>query len=197
MHHQIALPDFSILLSKLRNRKFNPTGIGNEWAGLVAVRGFLRIYTVTNYKYCNFKIFCEGIIFVKLAYAKFRKTTTLANWRNNYIFYCKIIDIGKSCPNFWCRKYVLTLFAKISQFTVNKGKYFREEIRSGMQKLLKNILLDLSFGEMSQHRDFGTYRITSSQGIGQECTLIANLPRTITDHFNTQKLQVSDQNLNL
>ena len=31
------LPDFLILLSKLQNRKFNPTGICDEGAGLVAV----------------------------------------------------------------------------------------------------------------------------------------------------------------
>ena len=33
-----CLIDFYILLSKLRNRKFYPTGICNEGAGLVAVR---------------------------------------------------------------------------------------------------------------------------------------------------------------
>ena len=37
MPHRIALPDFCILLSKLGNRKFNPTGICNEGAGLVAI----------------------------------------------------------------------------------------------------------------------------------------------------------------
>ena len=40
----IALPDFYILLSKLRNRKFNPTGIGNEGDGLVAMfYGYLQV----------------------------------------------------------------------------------------------------------------------------------------------------------
>ena len=36
-NYEIALPDFLILISKLRNRKFNPTGICDEGAGLVAV----------------------------------------------------------------------------------------------------------------------------------------------------------------
>ena len=45
MSRQIALPDFLILLSKLRNRKFNPTGIGDEGDGLVAV--LICYYIVT------------------------------------------------------------------------------------------------------------------------------------------------------
>ena len=46
MSHRIALSDFKILLSKLQNRKFNPTGICDEGDGLESWVSFLNFETI-------------------------------------------------------------------------------------------------------------------------------------------------------
>ena len=47
-----SIAQFLNLLSKLRNRKFNPTGIGNEGDGLVAVKRLKLYISFTIYVLC-------------------------------------------------------------------------------------------------------------------------------------------------
>ena len=67
--------------------------------------------------YCKFGNFREGFIFTKFAYAEFSKIKPSRNRENSLSF----TDVGKSCQS---REFLqwqiclLTLFAKISEFTV-------------------------------------------------------------------------------